>query len=112
MILSAATVAIIDGRFVKASLWCFAGALLAATGILHAYQFTPADAVLDPAPLGQIFKIARDHPYTAYAILSGMSGWRFVEAYAAMGAIFLLAPLITRKGEPHSSEEAGGAPQV
>jgi AGZA family xanthine/uracil permease-like MFS transporter len=112
MILSAATVAIIDGRFVKASLWCFAGALLAATGILHAYQFTPADAVLDPAPLGQIWKIAHDHPYTAYAILSGMSGWRFVEAYAVMGALFLIAPLVTKKGPAHAPAPDDDAPRV
>ncbi len=101
MILSAATVAIIERRFVKASLWCFAGALLAATGLLHAYQFTPADTVLDPAPLGQILQIARDRPRAALAILRGLSGWRFVEAYAAMGALFLVAPLITKKGESH-----------
>jgi AGZA family xanthine/uracil permease-like MFS transporter len=101
MILSAATVAVIERRFVKASLWCFAGSALAATGILHAYQFTPSDTVLDPAPLGTILHVATTHPRAAFAMLHGQPGWRFVEAYAAMGALFLLAPLITRKGESH-----------
>jgi AGZA family xanthine/uracil permease-like MFS transporter len=45
MILSALTVAVIEQRFIQAALWCWAGALLSACGLMHAYAFTPGDTV-------------------------------------------------------------------
>ena len=45
MILSALTVAVIEQQFLRAALWCWAGAALSACGLMHAYAFTPGDAV-------------------------------------------------------------------
>ncbi|MFN7963544.1 MAG: NCS2 family permease [Thermoanaerobaculia bacterium] len=45
MILSAATVELIERRFARAGVWCLVAAALAALGLLHSYRFTPGDAV-------------------------------------------------------------------
>src|SRR5262249_12064205 len=50
MILSAATVAVIEHRFARAALWCWTGAALSLTGLMHAYAFTPGDTVVHLAP--------------------------------------------------------------
>jgi AGZA family xanthine/uracil permease-like MFS transporter len=42
MVLSAATVFMIDRNFLKAAYWMFAGAALSAIGLIHAYTITPA----------------------------------------------------------------------
>ena len=42
MILAAVIALSIDHRFLKAGLWAFAGAILSAIGIIHAYVLTPA----------------------------------------------------------------------
>lgn len=42
MVLSAVTVFMIDRNFLKAAYWMFAGAILAALGLIHAYTLTPA----------------------------------------------------------------------
>lgn len=72
MVLAAATVEVIDRRFMHAAGWCVAGAVLSACGIIHAYTFTPGDTalVLQPA-------------------------WPFVYAYAGMAACFALARWVT-----------------
>jgi AGZA family xanthine/uracil permease-like MFS transporter len=69
MILSALTVAVIEQRFVQAALWCWAGALLSACGLLHGYAFTRGDAVGSVTPAlpwaagyalaGLVFAVAR-----------------------------------------------------
>lgn len=76
MLLAAATVAVIERRMPQAAMWCFAAAALSAAGFMHSYAWTPADTVLSLRP-----------------------AWPYVEGYALMGLIFLLAPLITVKGE-------------
>ncbi len=78
MILSAATVAVIERRFQIAALWCGIGALLATVGLLHSYAFTPGDTVVALAP-----------------------GWPWAAGYAVMGTIFLLARWVTVEGEGH-----------
>jgi AGZA family xanthine/uracil permease-like MFS transporter len=45
MIWSALTVAVIEQQFLRAAGWCWAGAALSACGLMHAYTFTPGDAV-------------------------------------------------------------------
>lgn len=45
MILAAVTVHLIEQRFIKAAAWSLAAAALCAFGLMHAYTFTPADAV-------------------------------------------------------------------
>ena len=101
MILSAATVAVIERRFVTAALWCFAGSLLSATGIVHSYRFTAADTALDPAPIGRLSTLLFEDPRAAFDLLQRFPGWRFAAAYAAMGVVFLIAPRVTRPGEGH-----------
>jgi len=72
MLLSAATVAVIQREFVRAALWCFAAAALSLLGLMHSYAWTPADTVLSLAP-----------------------AWTFASGYMLMAMVFLLAPLIT-----------------
>src|SRR4029078_10508157 len=52
MLLAAAVAEVIDQRFVRGALGCFAGAALSGAGLIHAYRFTPADTAvaLVPAP--------------------------------------------------------------
>jgi len=73
MFLSAATVEVIDRRFLRAAGWCLAAAALSAVGLLHAYGFTPGDTrlVLQPA-------------------------WSFVIGYTLMAACFAAARWVTR----------------
>jgi len=72
MLLAAATVAVIERRFVQAGLWCLGGAALSAVGLLHSYRWAPADTVLSLTP-----------------------AWPWVEGYAVMAAVFLLARWVT-----------------
>jgi AGZA family xanthine/uracil permease-like MFS transporter len=79
MLLAAATVAIIDRRFVAAAVWVWSGAALAAIGLIHSYRFTPGDTALNLEP-----------------------AWPFVAGYAIMGVCFLAARWVTQpeKEEP------------
>ena len=79
MLLSAATVAVIERQFVRAAAWCLAAAALSLLGLMHSYRWTPADTVLDLAP-----------------------AWPWAAGYALMAAVFLLAPLLT------TADERGG----
>lgn len=78
MILAAATVGILERRFRTAALWCAIAAVLSALGLLHSYQWTPADTVVSLTP-----------------------AWPWVAGYAAMAGLFLIAPWITKEGEGH-----------
>lgn len=78
MILAAATAELIDQKFTRAAAWCFAGAALTATGLMHSYRFTPADTAVELAP--------------AFEPAIG---------YLAMGVVFLLARWLTVPGEEH-----------
>ncbi len=69
MILSAATVYLIERQFVTAALWCVAAAGIAAIGLTNSYTLTPADAV---AAFGE-------------------PAWRWAIGYLAMAATFLAA---------------------
>ena len=73
MLLAAATVEVIERRFLRAAAWCAACAALSATGLMHAYDFTPGDTrlVLRPA-------------------------WGFVIGYGLMAAVFASAKWLTR----------------
>ncbi len=78
MILSAATVCVIEKRFELAALWCGVAAALSALGLMHSYRFTPADTVVALTP-----------------------AWPWAGAYLAMAAVFLLARRVTVEGEGH-----------
>lgn len=77
MILSAATVQLIERRFVEAALWCLAAALLSAVGLMHSYTITPADAV------------------GAF----GVPAWQWAFGYTAMAAVFLGARWLTEEAK-------------
>jgi len=72
MILSAATVCIIERKTFKAAGWCLLGAGLSMTGLMHAYVWTPADTALTLEP-----------------------AWPWVWGYLAMALCFALAPIVT-----------------
>ncbi len=79
MVLSAATVHLIEGRFPRAALWCLAGSALSAAGLVHAYAILPSDTVgvLRPA-------------------------WSHAAAYAILAVLLFTAPWVTEpapKGE-------------
>jgi AGZA family xanthine/uracil permease-like MFS transporter len=79
MILSAATVYLIERQFARAALWCLAAAALSAVGLMHSYVLTPADAV---AAFGE-------------------PAWRWAIGYAAMAALFFAARwLVVGENEP------------
>ena len=75
MLLSAAVVGVIERRWTVAAAWCTVAAALSATGLMHSYQWTPADTALKLTP-----------------------AWPFVFGYAAMAVIFFLARWTTEEG--------------
>jgi AGZA family xanthine/uracil permease-like MFS transporter len=76
MILSAATVAILERRFRIAALWALAAAALSALGLMHSYTWTPADTVVSLTP-----------------------AWPWAIGYLVMAGIFFVAPWVTVAGE-------------
>lgn len=78
MFLSAATVYVIERRFVRAAAWCAAGAAVSLTGLMHSYRFTPGDTAL-------LLRPALPHAL----------------GYAILAVVFLLAPLLTEEGGEH-----------
>ncbi len=80
MILSAATVAIIERRFALAALWCAIAAVLSAVGLLHSYRFVAGDTVVSLTP-----------------------AWPWAGGYAIMATLFLAARWLTVEEEaPHA----------
>jgi adenine/guanine/hypoxanthine permease len=74
MLLSAATVGVIERRWVTAAAWCAVAALLSAMGLMHSYQWTPDDTVLKLTP-----------------------AWPFAAGYAVMALLFFCAQWTTEK---------------
>jgi AGZA family xanthine/uracil permease-like MFS transporter len=78
MILSAATVNLIERRFNIAAFWCLSAAALSMVGLMHSYVLTPADSV---ATFGE-------------------PAWPWAIGYAAMAALFFAARwLVVRDDE-------------
>ena len=76
MILSAATVEIIERRFSRAAVWWAIAAALSAAGLMHGYRFTPGDTVVQVSP-----------------------AWPWAMGYALAAAVAAAAPWITSPGE-------------
>jgi AGZA family xanthine/uracil permease-like MFS transporter len=74
MILAAATVFVIEQRFIVAGAWCLAGAALSAVGLMHSYRFTPGDSVL----------------------AVGQPAWSWCAGYAAMSLCFLIVKFVAQ----------------
>jgi len=72
MLLSAATVGVIERRWVTAAKWCAVAALLSSVGLMHSYQWTPDDTVLKLTP-----------------------AWPFAAGYAVMALTFFCAQWTT-----------------
>ncbi len=79
MIVAAATVGVIEGRFRLAAAWCFAAAVLSFFGLMHGWRWTSGDTAL---ALG--WDVARDAAI----------------GYAIMSAIFFVAPWVTDRSKP------------
>jgi AGZA family xanthine/uracil permease-like MFS transporter len=78
MLLSAATVGIIERKWMSAAKWCAVAALLSAAGLMHSYQWTANDTVLRLAP-----------------------AWPFAAGYAFMALLFFSAQWTTEEGGEH-----------
>jgi AGZA family xanthine/uracil permease-like MFS transporter len=78
MILAAATVAVIERRFLLASAWTLSAAVLSALGLVHSWRYVPADTAILLAP-----------------------AWPWAAGYALMAAIFAAARWLTEPGETH-----------
>jgi AGZA family xanthine/uracil permease-like MFS transporter len=78
MILSAATVCIIEHHFTRAALWCWSGSALAAMGLMHSYRWTAGDTVASLTP-----------------------AWPWAAGYALMGLLFFSARWTTVRGGEH-----------
>ena len=72
MLLSAAVVGVIERKWLAAAAWCAVAALLSIAGLMHSYQWTPADTTLKLSP-----------------------AWPFAVGYAVMSAVFLTAKWTT-----------------
>jgi AGZA family xanthine/uracil permease-like MFS transporter len=87
MILSAMTVLIIDGRFFSAAAWSLSAAVLSLLGLMHSWQFTPGDTVVN-IPLLE-------------ALVSGrpdvlVPAWDYAVAYLLVAAMLVAARWLTR----------------
>ena len=80
MLLSAAVVGVIERRFTVAAAWCALAALLSASGLMHSYQWTPADTALSLTP-----------------------AWPFVIGYGVMALIFFTARWTTQPDGEHGT---------
>jgi AGZA family xanthine/uracil permease-like MFS transporter len=77
MLLSAATVAVIERRFTGGGgVVPGGGAAVGSLGLMHSYRWTPADTVLSLTP-----------------------AWPWAIGYAAMAAIFAVAPWLTTRDD-------------
>src|SRR5215470_14229197 len=81
MLLSAATVGIIERRWNAAAAWTALAAVISATGLMHSYQWTTDDTVLRLTP-----------------------AWSFALSYAIMAALFYAANWITEPADEHSEQ--------
>ncbi|MFO0582642.1 MAG: hypothetical protein U0229_10235 [Anaeromyxobacter sp.] len=78
MILAAATVAVIERRFVRGGLWMLAAAVLSLAGLMHGFAYVGADTTLALGP-----------------------AWPWAAGYGAVALLFFLAPWVTEPGESH-----------
>ena len=74
MVLAAATVYVIERKFIGAAVWCAIGALLCVTGLMHNFQYTPGDT----------------------AMVELVPAWKWAGGYAIMGFCFLCAKWVTK----------------
>jgi AGZA family xanthine/uracil permease-like MFS transporter len=86
MILAAATVAVIERRFLQAAAWSSGGAVLSALGLMHSYRWQAGDTVLSLTP-----------------------AWPWVAGYAVMAACFAAARWVTVPQQAADDDVAPGS---
>jgi AGZA family xanthine/uracil permease-like MFS transporter len=86
IILSAATVAVIERQFIRAALWCVAASLLAFVGLIHSYTWTDthSDTMLR-------LTLTQSWPFLAIDRVP----WGWVLGYLGMGICFFVANWVT-----------------
>jgi AGZA family xanthine/uracil permease-like MFS transporter len=87
MILSAMTVLIIDGKFVLAAVWSVSAAVLSLLGLMHSWQFTPGDTVVN-IPLLEVLVSGRPDDL--------VPAWDYAVAYLLVAAMLVAARWLTR----------------
>ena len=83
------TVCIIDRRFLRAAAWSLAAALLSLSGLLHAFQFTSSDTLVDLPLLGLLGGGSNRDLATLFP------AWRFALAYLLVALILVAARRFT-----------------
>ena len=78
MLLAAASVSVIERKWVTAAAWCAVAAALSAVGLMHSYQWTAGDTVLKLTP-----------------------AWPFAAGYAVMTLVFFTAQWTTEEVIEH-----------
>jgi AGZA family xanthine/uracil permease-like MFS transporter len=91
MILSAMTVLVIEGRFAAAAGWSLSAAALSLLGLMHSWQFTPGDTVVN-IPLLEALVNGREAPL--------LPAWDYAVAYILVAATLLAARRLTRPSGP------------
>jgi AGZA family xanthine/uracil permease-like MFS transporter len=87
MILSAMTVLVIENRFAAAAAWSLSAAVLSLLGLMHSWQFTPGDTVVN---LPLLEALVGGHP-------TGLvPAWPYAVAYLLVSAMLLAARWLTR----------------
>jgi AGZA family xanthine/uracil permease-like MFS transporter len=81
-VLAAATAAVIERRFLQASIWCWVAAGLSAVGLMHGYRWEAGDTVMALGP-----------------------AWPWAAGYSAMGFVFLSARWLTVAEQPGQPPE-------
>ncbi|MGE3803410.1 MAG: NCS2 family permease [Gemmataceae bacterium] len=90
MILAALTVAVIEGHFRAAALWCVSAALLTLVGLMHSYQGHVGDTSI-------LLTLQPEYPF----LLTEKVPRAWVAGYLLMGLVFFAAPWITEPGGAH-----------
>ena len=89
MIWSAMVVYIVDREFRRAAFWSFSGALLSILGLMHSYQLTGSDSIIN-LPIFQVFSGNSPDLITLFP------AWEYAVGYGLVGLILLVTPLISR----------------
>jgi AGZA family xanthine/uracil permease-like MFS transporter len=87
MILAAMTVLIIENRFLAAAAWSLSASVLSLLGLMHSWQFTPGDTVVN-IPL--LEALVNGKPATL------VPAWEFAVAYFLVAGILVGARWLTR----------------
>ncbi|MBC2608137.1 NCS2 family permease [Pelagicoccus albus] len=89
MIWSAVVVYIVEREFKVAAYWSFAGAVLAALGLMHSYRLTGSDSIID-LPLVQALVGNLEQGQSLFP------AWEFALGYALMGITLLVTPYVAK----------------